>query len=112
MIKVIGLLGRKKGETREVFETHWLEVHAAMVSTVPEVRRYHLNFIVDEPTRSDVPSYGLEGTVDGIAELWFDDVASYRAFRETDAAKEWLKDGAMFIGRSQSFLVTERRILD
>lgn len=112
MIKVIGLLGRKESQTREEFEEHWLKIHAAMSANLPEIRRYYLNFIVGESSRSDVPSFGLEGRIDGIVELWFDDAESYHAFRETDAAKEWFKDGASFIGHSQTFLVEEKRIRD
>ena len=111
MIKAIGLLSRKAGTTKEEFMRHWTEVHAVMVDTVPQVRRYHLNFIVDEPGRADVPNWGLKGKIDGIAEVWFDNRESYDAFRASEAGKTWLADGASFIGRSQSFLVEEKIII-
>ncbi len=112
MIKSIGLLRRKPGTTREQFIDHWVNIHAPMSDEIPALRRYVLNFIVAEPVRSDMPSLGLEGGVDGIAELWFDDQEAYTRFRASDVAKKWLADGATFIGSSQGFLVEEKVIID
>lgn len=71
MVKVIGLLRRKPGMTREQCEDHWVNIHAPMSADIPVLRRYVLNLVVAEPTRSDVPSMGIEGGVDGIAGIWF-----------------------------------------
>ncbi|HYF16980.1 MAG TPA: EthD domain-containing protein [Ramlibacter sp.] len=112
MVKVIGLLRRKPGMTREQFVDHWVNVHAPMSSDIPVLRRYVLNLVVAEPTRSDVPSMGIEGGVDGIAEIWFDSQEAYFAFRNSDAARRWLADGATFIGASQSFLLREQVVIE
>jgi len=112
MIKSIGLLRRTPGTTREQFLDHWVNIHAPMSAGIPDLRRYVLNVIVAEPVRADLPSMGLEGGVDGIAELWFDDQAAYARFRASDAAKTWLADGATFIGSVQSFLAEEKVIID
>lgn len=111
MVKAIALLARKEGTTHEEFVRHWVEVHAPMAHGIPAVKRYHLNFIVAEPTRSDVPGMGLAGGVDGIAELWFESEEAYREYRRSDAAQRWLADGATFIGRGQSFLCTEQVVV-
>ena len=111
MVKAIALLTRKDGITHEQFVRHWVDIHAPMAFDIPAVKRYHLNFIVAEPTRSDMPSMNLAGTVDGIAEIWFESEPAYREFRASDAARRWLADGATFIGRGQSFLCTEQVII-
>ena len=70
MIKTIGLLTRKDGWTHEQFMKHWVEVHAPMALKLERVRRYVLNVIISEPTRSDVPMLSGFGEIDGIAEVW------------------------------------------
>ena len=112
MVKVIGLLRRKPGTTREQFMDHWVNIHAPMSADIPVLRRYVLNFILAEPTRSDMPSFGIEGGVDGIAEIWFDSQEAYFQFRASDAARRWLADGATFIGSGQSFLVKEQVVIE
>ena len=111
-VKVIGLLRRKPGASREQFMDHWVKIHAEMGKDIPALRRYVLNFIVSEPTRSDMPSLGIEGQVDGIAEIWFASQAAYADFRASAQAKTWLADGATFIGSAQSFMVKEEVVID
>src|SRR5688572_4018969 len=98
MIKSIGLLRRKEGWTHEQFVKHWVEVHAPMAHELKRVRRYVLNLVVNEPTRSDVPSMMPLGNIDGIAEVWYDDMETYEAHKASPEGKEWLADAAKFIG--------------
>ena len=109
MIKTIGLLTRKEGLTREDFVKHWLEVHAPLAHTVPEVRRYVQSHIVEERTRPDIPTTDVE--IDGIAELWYDDRAAMERANASPQAKRLHADGALFIGRIKSFIVEEKVII-
>ena len=56
MIKSLSLLTRKSTLSKEEFRRIWVSEHAPLVHAVPQVRRYVLCFILEEPTRPDVPT--------------------------------------------------------
>jgi uncharacterized protein (TIGR02118 family) len=103
VIKSIGLLTRKDGLSHEDFVTHWFEVHGPLAHAVPGVRRYVQSHILDIPT--------TEVEIDGIAELWYDDLAAMQRANATPEAKRLHADGALFIGRIKSFVVEEKVII-
>ena len=109
MIKSISLLVRKDGMTHEQFTRHWIGVHAPLALKVPGLRRYVQSHIFDERRRPDIPAIGLE--VDGIAETWYDDRDAMAQALATPEMKALHADGALFIGRIQSFLVDEKVIV-
>ena len=109
MIKSIGLLTRKDGLTHEEFVAHWVKVHAPLAHAVPGVRRYVQSHIVAERTRPDIPTTDVE--IDGIAELWYDDLAAMERANATPEARRLHGDGALFIGRIKSFVVEEKVII-
>lgn len=109
MIKSISLLSRKSGMTHEEFMKHWVEIHGPLARSVPGLRRYLQSDIVEERFRQDIPA--LEGEVDGIAELWYDDLESLRAANNSPEAKRLHADGATFIGRIKTFTVNERVVI-
>ena len=109
MIKSISLLTRKGGCTHEQFVRHWVDVHAPLAHAVPGLRRYVQSHIVEERRRPDIPSTDVD--IDGIAELWYDDRESMAAALATPAAKALHADGALFIGRIQSYIVEEKTII-
>jgi uncharacterized protein (TIGR02118 family) len=109
MIKIIGLLTRKEGITHEQFVRHWFDTHGPLAHAVPGIRRYVQSHITDSLTRPDVPETDVE--VDGIAELWYDDLESFRRAAATPEMKALTDDGALFIGRIKSYVIEERQIL-
>ena len=109
MIKVIGLLTRKPHLTHEQFVHHWLTVHGPLAHAVPGIRRYVQSHIVGTRTRPDIPE--TEVDVDGVAELWYDDLASYEAAAKTPEMKRLTDDGALIISRIKTFLVEEKEII-
>lgn len=109
MIKSLSLLTRKPGMTVEAFRKVWLEEHAPMVRSVPEVRRYVLSFPLAEPTRPDVPT--PEVKCDAIAELWFDDMASLKRAGASAAMKAVTDNGALYLGSIKSFVMEEVGII-
>ena len=73
MVKVMTLLKRKSGTTLEEFSKHWLDPHAKLVlQAFPQTKRYVQNPFTIAAGQKE-PSY------DGIAEAWFDDMASWHA---------------------------------
>lgn len=109
MIKSIGLLTRRDGLSHQDFVQHWFEVHAPLAHAVPGVRRYVQSHILGERTRADIPTTDIE--IDGIAELWYDDVTAMERANATPEAQRLHADGALFIGHIKSFVVEEKVII-
>lgn len=96
MIKVIVLLTKKEGMSRDDFRRYWREVHGPMGGRMPGVRRYIQNHVV-----ADGAPY------DGIAELWFDSPADMQAAFTSEAAQEAARDAANFLDGQQVIIVEE-----
>lgn len=109
MIKSLSLLTRKPGLSAEAFRKVWLEEHAPMVRSVPEVRRYVLSFPLAEPTRPDVPT--PEVRCDAIAELWYDDMEALKRVAASAAMKRVTDNGALYLGSIKSFVMEEVGII-
>ncbi|MBS0243557.1 MAG: EthD family reductase [Proteobacteria bacterium] len=109
MIKSLSLLTRKPGMSPEDFRKIWLAEHAPMVRSVPQVRRYVLSFPLLEPTRPDVPT--LPVSVDAIAELWYDDMASLKEAAASAAMKKVTDNGALYLGGIKTFVMEESPII-
>jgi uncharacterized protein (TIGR02118 family) len=90
MIKVIVLVKRKEGISREEFYKYWKEVHGPFVAKhIPYLKKYVQNHFVD------IPGNEYEG--DGIIETWYDDIESFQksmAFNSAPEAKKLGEDWA------------------
>ncbi len=109
MIKSLSLLTRKSTMSWQEFRRIWVGEHAPLVLAVPQVRRYILSFVLDEPTRPDVSTQAM--SVDAIAELWYDDMSSLRAAGETPQMKAVLANGALHLGAIKTFITEEVAII-
>jgi uncharacterized protein (TIGR02118 family) len=109
MIKLLSLLSRKDGITHEEFVRHWLEIHAPLAHAVPGIRRYVQSHITGTRSRADIPDTDVE--VDGIAELWYDDLQTYQRAAATPEMKRLTDDGALFIGRIKTYVIEEKLII-
>jgi uncharacterized protein (TIGR02118 family) len=81
MIKVIGLIRRKPGISREQFLRHWKEEHGPLVMSIPElarhVRKYvqvHRVSIPELDAQERYQQQSLPADYDGVVEMWFDSV--------------------------------------
>ena len=92
MIKSIALAHRKPGLTREEYNRYWKEQHAPLAARlIPGVRKYVQNHFVE------IPGFEYEG--DGIVEMWYDNVESFKRsmeFIHSEAGKELVIDGGKF----------------
>ncbi|MDE2005247.1 MAG: EthD family reductase [Rhodospirillales bacterium] len=109
MIKIVSLLTRKPELTHEQFVAHWRDIHGPLALAVPGVRRYVQSHIRGTRTRADIAETDLD--IDGIAELWYDNEEALRASAATPEAKRLYADGALFIGRIKTYVVTEQVII-
>lgn len=105
MIKFVGVVWRKPDLSREDFLRHWQTNHAEVVKKLPGLRRY-----VQGPA---VTRAGREPVIDGIAELWFDDVESLRAAWRSAAGLAVREDEKRFIDleRSYAFWAEDHHVL-
>jgi uncharacterized protein (TIGR02118 family) len=91
MIKLI-LMGKKDPKkTMEEFRKYYLENHAPLVKeTIPDVRKYVINFAIERP--------GKENPFDFITELWWDDIDSVRKFYKSDEYKNIIQPDEVKLG--------------
>lgn len=105
MIKLTYCLRRKPGMTWEEFSRYWRDVHAPLVRDRAEVlgiRRYVQVRTVQDPEthgRFQARNGGSPEPFDGIAELWYDQLApaAGRSEEARAAARELLEDERNFI---------------
>jgi uncharacterized protein (TIGR02118 family) len=79
MLKVVVLLCRRDGMSREEFERHWRERHLPLVAKIPGLRRLVLNRVLPDPN-------GSQPAFDAVVEDWFDD---RQALSAAAASPEW-----------------------
>lgn len=85
MLKVMSLLKRKDGMTREEFYD-WAKLHhTKLAEAMPNLRGYRMNVArLDEP----------EAAFDAISEMWFDDAAAFDAAFATPHGQKTREDAA------------------
>jgi uncharacterized protein (TIGR02118 family) len=109
MIKSLSLLTRRSALSKEEFRRIWVGEHAPLVLAVPQVRRYVLSFILEEPTRPDVPTQAM--SVDAVAELWYDDMAALKEAAASPEMRAVQANGALHLGAIKTFLTEEVAII-
>lgn len=102
MIKVIAVLNRKVGTTREQFEHEWAVVHPPLVAELPGLRRYLQHPAVTHKDR--------EWPHDGVAELYFDTMKDVAVAFASDAAGPLFAHEDEFLEIMQWFLVDTDQI--
>ena len=95
MIKFVGVVWRKPDLSREDFLHHWQTNHAEVVKKLPGLRKY-----VQGPA---VTRAGREPVIDGIAELWLDDVEALRKAWRSPEGQAVREDEKRFIDLERSY---------
>jgi uncharacterized protein (TIGR02118 family) len=70
MIKLIALLKRKPGMTREDFKKRWLIEHTKLSSQLPGCLEYRINIATEHQPEEN----GSDPLYDGTAELWWESI--------------------------------------
>jgi uncharacterized protein (TIGR02118 family) len=90
--------------TPEDFSRYWREVHGPIGRRIPGLRRLVQSHSVPHPPDMTPPDF------DGMAELWFDDLAALEAARQSPEWRASTADEANFIDGTQTALfVTEEQ---
>ncbi|MGW1419903.1 EthD domain-containing protein [Bradyrhizobium manausense] len=123
MIKLTACACRLPTLTREEFDKHWRERHAALIrkhAATLRIRGYVQTPTLDNPTVQEAIRATRDAEVvpyDGIAELWWDSLEELQAARSTPeglaALKELIEDERLFQDpkRSRLWFGTERHVI-
>ncbi|MDR7188188.1 uncharacterized protein (TIGR02118 family) [Microbacterium sp. BE35] len=111
MIKLTVLVKRNPTLSVEEYRQYHLNTHSRLLMTLPEaqqlIRRYSISFPVADAGVFDAPEF------DGIAELWFDDVAAMDAFLASENFRTRVReDETRFLdGEGTTAMVTEEMVV-
>jgi uncharacterized protein (TIGR02118 family) len=84
--KLVAALKRQSNLDRAAFKTWWLDQHAPLVKQFPELARYQVNLVPDgEP----------EGFCDGVAEVYFNDLATLLRITASQQVKTVQQDSVV-----------------
>tara|TARA_B100001057_G_scaffold405343_1_gene418244 strand:- start:331 stop:969 length:639 start_codon:yes stop_codon:yes gene_type:complete len=102
MINAITIIKKKHGLTYEKFQNYWKNEHATIVTRSPLVGTY----VQSHPIYNDKLTF--EDTIDGIAEIWFNDTNAMRSLAATKEYKDIQDDEKVFIdGSAVRLIITE-----
>jgi uncharacterized protein (TIGR02118 family) len=93
-------LKRRADMSREAFANWWLERHVPYVKKFPAVRKYRVSLVESGP----------ETVVDGVAEVWFDDMATLQRVTASDVVKEAQRHSVAHTSDRIRLVVEEHRI--
>ena len=105
MINAITIIKKKQGLTYEKFQSYWKNEHAEIVTRSPLVGTY----VQSHPIYNDKLTF--EDTVDGIAEIWFEDTNAMRSLAATKEYKDIQDDEKVFIDGSAVRLIIAEDII-
>ena len=105
MINAITIIKKKQGLTYEKFQNYWKNEHAEIVTRSPLVGTY----VQSHPIYNDELTF--EDTIDGIAEIWFDDTNAMRSLAATKEYQDIQNDEKVFIdGSAVRLIIAEDKI--
>ena len=105
MINAITIIKKKQGLTYEKFQNYWKNEHAEIVTRSPLVGTY----VQSHPIYNDKLTF--EDTIDGIAEIWFDDTNAMRSLAATKEYEDIQDDEKVFIdGSAVRLIIAEDKI--
>jgi uncharacterized protein (TIGR02118 family) len=93
-------LKRRADMSREAFAHWWLERHVPYVKRFPAARKYRVSLVESGP----------ETVVDGLAEVWFDDMATLRRVTASEVVKEAQRHSVAHTSDRIRLVVEEHRI--
>ena len=105
MINAITIIKKKQNLTYEKFQNYWKNEHAEIVTRSPLVGTY----VQSHPIYNDKLTF--EDTVDGIAEIWFEDTNAMRTLAATKEYKDIQDDEKVFIDGSAVRLIIAEDII-
>ncbi len=91
MVKLVYCICREPGLPREEFIRYWAEVHSPIGARIPGLRKLVQSYAIPAP--EDV----RPAAFDGMAELWFEDLAALLRARQSPEWRASTADEAHFV---------------
>jgi uncharacterized protein (TIGR02118 family) len=105
MIKLVYCITKKSGLTDEEFFRYWEDVHGPIGAQIPGLRKLVQSHRLVVPG-DRAPDY------DGVAELWFDDVAALLEARQSPQWKASSEDETNFVDhRRAAYVVSQEHLI-
>ena len=105
MINAITIIKKKQHLTYQKFQNYWKNEHAAIVTRSPLVGTY----VQSHPIYNDTLKF--EDSIDGIAEIWFDDTNAMRSLAASKEYEDIQDDEKVFIDGSAARLIIAEDIV-
>jgi len=106
MIKLVYCIAKKPGLTDEEFFRYWKNIHGPIGARIPRLRK------LVQSHRMTIPGDKYRPDYDGMAELWFDDIESLRAARQSPEWKISTEDENNFIDHKKvAYFVSQEHII-
>jgi len=106
VIKLVYCITKKAGLSDDQFVHYWRTIHGPLGARIPGLRR------LVQSQRVSVSGDRRAADYDGVAELWFDDIAALLRARQSPEWKAASDDEANFIeGGKVAYLVTQEHIV-
>jgi len=106
LIKLVYCITKKAGLTDEEFFHYWQNIHGPIGARIPRLRR------LVQSHRRALPGDKLRPDYDGMAELWFDDMETLLAARQSLEWKTSNEDEENFIDHNRvAYFVSEEHII-
>lgn len=100
LCKRMSLLRKREDVTSEQFQEEWFGLHAQLVKRLPLIKGYRQNLVIDG-ARDEAGNM----MVDGVVELWFEDVAAIESTFASPSATTLMTHAREFIGEISTFMV-------
>jgi uncharacterized protein (TIGR02118 family) len=106
MIKLVYCITKKSGLTDEEFFNYWKNIHGPIAANIPGVRK------LVQSHRVQAPGDTRSADFDGMAELWFDDLAALLEARRSPGWSASSEDEKNFIDHSKvAYFVSEEHVI-
>ena len=101
MIIRSGLIQNRSGVDPDAFDRHWREVHGPLAALLPNLRGYVQNHVT---ARLDTLADTSMHRIDGISQLWFDDVPSMVTGMDSPENEACVRDISGFLDNVTLFV--------
>jgi uncharacterized protein (TIGR02118 family) len=106
MVKIVYCITKRADISFEQFSRYWLEVHGAIGSRIPGLRRLVQSVAIHDQRDAFPASF------DGMAELWFDDMNALLLARASPEWRAATEDERHFVDHSRTaYFVSHERVL-
>jgi uncharacterized protein (TIGR02118 family) len=105
LLKRMSTLKRRQDVSPETFRHEWFEVHSLLVKRLPQVKGYTQNLVLDRRHGRSGPASREELPIDGIVELWFEDVSNLESAFRSPAGVTLMTHAREFIAEISTYLV-------